>query len=126
MFAIDTSTLIAFLQGAEGKDVQLFIKGLRNHEVSLPQVVVSELLSDPNLDSRTLSPILKLPRLLIELGFWERAGINRSKVLAKKLKAKLADSLIAQSCLDYDCRLITRDNDFKNFVSCCGLKLATI
>lgn len=124
MVAVDTSTLIAFLEGESGADVAAFIKHLKKSDVFLPQPVVSEILSDATLASSTLVPILALPRLLVEIGFWERAGLSRSKVLAREGKARLADTLIAQSCIDHRCALITRDGDFKNFKRYCGLVLA--
>ena len=123
MVAVDTSTLIAFLEGESGKDVTTFIEHLKKTDVFIPQLVVSEILSDATLTTSTLAPILALPRLLIEVGFWERAGVSRSKVLAHKRKARLADTLIAQSCIDHRCALITRDGDFKNFARYCGLEL---
>jgi len=36
----------------------------------------------------------------------------------------LADTLIAQSCIDHDVRLVTRDDDFRHFVRLGGLRLA--
>ena len=53
--------------------------------------------------------------LLIQEGFWERAGLLRAKILAKGSKAKLADTLIAQTCLDHHIPLVTRDQDFQIF-----------
>jgi predicted nucleic acid-binding protein len=38
-------------------------------------------------------------------------------VIGAGFKAKLADTLIAQSCLDHDVPLITRDGDFRHFVA---------
>jgi len=35
----------------------------------------------------------------------------------------LADTLIAQSCIDYRVPLITRDSDFRHFAKYCGLIL---
>jgi predicted nucleic acid-binding protein len=46
----------------------------------------------------------------------------RAKLRRAQRKAKLADTLIAQCCLDYDAPLITYDDDFDNFVDL-GLKL---
>jgi predicted nucleic acid-binding protein len=40
------------------------------------------------------------------------------------LKAKVADALIAQSCIDHDVALITRDRGFRHFAKHCGLRLA--
>lgn len=44
-------------------------------------------------------------------------------MLSQQLKAKLADTLIAQSCLDHDVTLVTRDDDFRHFAAARGLKL---
>jgi predicted nucleic acid-binding protein len=41
-----------------------------------------------------------------------------------KLRARLPDALIAQSCIDHDVALITRDRDFRYFAKYCGLRLA--
>jgi predicted nucleic acid-binding protein len=45
-------------------------------------------------------------------------------LLARKLRARLPDTLIAQSCIDHDIPLIARDTDFRHFAKHCGLKLA--
>ena len=45
----------------------------------------------------------------------ERVGALRADVIAQGRKARLADALIAQSCLDHSVPLITRDADFRNF-----------
>ena len=60
----------------------------------------------------------------IEPGFWERAGLGRRLILSKGLRARLADTLIAQCCIDAGAPLIARDNDYRHFVRWCGLKLA--
>ncbi|MGE3344308.1 MAG: type II toxin-antitoxin system VapC family toxin, partial [Vicinamibacterales bacterium] len=65
----------------------------------------------------------KLPLLDIEPGFWERAGLLRASVLKQKKKARVADALIAQSCLDHSTPLVTRDRDFRHFASTAGLPL---
>ena len=54
--------------------------------------------------------------LELHAGFWERAGRLRARTLGAGHKAKLADTLIAQCCLDHDVPLVTRDPDFKHFV----------
>ena len=56
--------------------------------------------------------------------FWERAGLLRAKLAARRSRARLADALIAQSCIDHDVRLITRDSDFRHFARVGGLRLA--
>ncbi len=57
----------------------------------------------------------QLPILPVTEGYWERVGRLRADVIARGRTARLADALIAQSCLDNDVLLITRDADFENF-----------
>jgi predicted nucleic acid-binding protein len=47
----------------------------------------------------------------------------RAKVLAKRRKARLADALIAQSCVDLGIPLLTRDRDFRVFADTARLNL---
>jgi len=82
-----------------------------------------EILSDPLLPKKFVDKIEELPLLDLTKNYWQRAGINRSKIIYKKLKARLADTLIAQSCIDHQVPLITRDTDFRHFVKYCGLML---
>lgn len=79
--------------------------------------------SDPDLPAAVVSRLLALPRLDVLEGYWERAGRLRSKVVARRLRARLADTLIAQSCLDHRVVLITRDADFRHFARVAGLWL---
>jgi predicted nucleic acid-binding protein len=122
--AVDTSTVIAYVQGESGLDVERFDAALAASEAFLPPVVLTELLSEPNLpqDHRRLA--LSLPNIEITNGYWIRAAALRSALLAQKLRARLPDSLIAQSCIDHDMPLITRDQDFRHFVEYYGLRLA--
>ncbi len=115
MICLDTSSMIAYLQGLAGKDVTLIDHALLDQVAVFSPVTVTELLSAPNLTSNLRETLLAIPMLSIQEGFWERAGLLRAKVLAKGSKAKLADTLIAQTCLDYQVPLITRDQDFQVF-----------
>ena len=90
---------------------------------ALPPVVVSELLSGPQSDARLSQLILALPVLEPHPGYWERAAATRAAVLARKLRARLADTLISQSCIDHRVPLITRDGDFAHFAKHAGLSL---
>lgn len=125
MIAIDTSSLIAYLRGDEGVDVEWVDDAFRLQQACLPPVVLTEVLSLPELERSTAGLIREIPVLEADSGFWERAAATRRKVLAKKLRARLADTLIAQSCLDYGVPLITRDSDFRHFAGPAGLKLVT-
>jgi predicted nucleic acid-binding protein len=124
VIAVDSSTLIAFFQGDSGTDVDLLDRSIDNDELVLPPVVVTEILSDAKLPRAHEIFVKTLTALDLKEGFWLRAGTTRSKLLARKLRARLADSLIAQSCIDHDIALITRDADFRHFAKHCGLKLA--
>lgn len=54
---------------------------------------------------------------------WERAGALRSRALARGRKARLADALKAQSCIERGIPLLTRDHDFRAFADAAGLDL---
>lgn len=115
MIAVDTSSFVAYLSGSKGRDVDAIDKALINKQVVLPPVVLTELLSDSKLTTKLLNIILEIPVLSLYEGFWERAGYLRAKIISKGHKARLADSLIAQICIDNGVPLITRDKDFRHF-----------
>ena len=123
MLCIDTSSMIAFLEGQNGRDVELIDQALLDQVGVFAPVTVTELLSDPELTASTCNAISAIPVLPILNGFWERAGILRAKVLKRGRKAKLADTLIAQSCIDHQTTLVSRDQDFEIFKKLAGLKL---
>jgi predicted nucleic acid-binding protein len=122
MIAVDSSSWIAYLSGATGRDVEALDLAVSQEQAVLPPVVLAELFSDPKLPAKTAQRLKELPLLEVLDGYWERAGSLRSRVLARGWRARLADCLIAQSCLDHDVPLITRDSDFGHFVPA-GLKL---
>lgn len=123
MIAIDTSSFLAYLSGAEGLDVEATGLALEHRLAAVPPVVLSELLSDPHLSREVRDLFVRLPLLDVTDGYWERAGLLRAKVIAHGRRARLADTLIAQSCLDHDVELVTRDADFRAFVRAAGLRL---
>jgi len=123
VIAADTSTWIAFLQGEGGEDVQLLDKALEDRQVLMAPPVLSELLSDPQLPSAVAETLLDVPLIEFKNGYWERAGLLRAKVLAKRRKARLGDALIAQCCLDRGIPLLTRDRDFRAFAETASLDL---
>jgi hypothetical protein len=126
LIAIDSSSWIAFFAGSESADddVEIVSSALADHQACLPPVVLTELLSDPKLPRQVASLLLILPRLEPLPDYWQRAGLLRAKLLARRHRARLADALIAQSCIDHDVRLVTRDADFRHFARLGGLRLA--
>ena len=123
MIAADTSTWVAFLGGVAGEDAQLLDKALEDRQVVMVPVVLSELFSDPKLPSGVAETLSQVPMLEVASGYWQRAGVLRAKVLAKRRKARLGDALIAQSCIDGGVPLLTRDRDFRAFAEAAGLDL---
>jgi predicted nucleic acid-binding protein len=123
VIAADSSSFIAHLSGSKGEDVEVLDQALADHLIVLPPVVLVELLSDPQLPSPVSNLLKLLPLLETTDGYWDRAGALRAKALAKGRKARLADTLIAQSCLDHDIPLIARDGDSRVFAKFAGLKL---
>jgi predicted nucleic acid-binding protein len=123
MIAADTSTWIAFLEGADGKDVVLLDRALEDRQLLMVPVVLTELLSDPSLPPGVAETLCEVPRMEIRSDYWRRAAMLRAKVLAKRRKARLGDALIAQSCVDQAVALLTRDKDFRAFAETAGLDL---
>lgn len=124
MIAVDTSSVVAYLKGESGDDVERLDEAAVSGDLALPPVVVTELFSDQMSSEWADRHIAQFSLLTITTGFWQRAGENRRTLAQHGLKAKVADALIAQSCIDYDVALITRDRDFRHFAEHCGLKLA--
>jgi hypothetical protein len=123
VIAVDTSSMIAFLQGDPGDDVDLIQSALDHQQLALPPIVLTELLSDPAVSRQVRTLLAGLPILNVEPGYWERAGLLRASVLKQRKKARVADALIAQSCLDQSARLVTRDRDFRHFAKTAGLSM---
>ena len=122
MIAVDSSSLIAYLSGLKGSDVEEVEFALAQNQAVLPPVVLSELLSDSRLSPSVAGSVKGMPLLPLIDGYWERVGYLRSEVIRRGRRAPLADALIAQSCIDHDVPLITRDGDFRNFARA-GLKI---
>ena len=123
MIAADTSSLKRYFDGRRGFDVSRVAHAIETDDLIVPPVVIAELLSDPVLTLHDAETISGLRMLELRAGYWFRTGDLRANTLRQGHKAKLADVLIAQSCIDFDIPLITNDADFRHFVPA-GLKLA--
>src|ERR1700693_2282942 len=115
MIAVDTSVLIDYFQGVNNVKTDKLDEAFTYHSLMLPPVVITEIMSDSFLPVEFSEKILELPVLEPTQGYWQRAGHNRAKLIIKKFKARLADALIAQSCIDYEIPLLTQDSDFRHF-----------
>lgn len=121
MIAADSSTWIAFLEGAPGLDAQLLERAIMDRQILMIPVVLTELLSGPLLSSGASETLSDVPMIDVEPGYWQRAGLLRAKVLSHRRKARLGDALIAQTCLDRNIPLLTRDQDFRAFADASSL-----
>ena len=120
--AIDSSSLIGYLNGRSGRDTSAITKVLAVGDAVLPPLVVTEVLSLPDVTPDVVRLLGTFALLPIGPGYWERAGRLRARVAASGRRARIADTLIAQSCLDHDVPLITADTDFRHFTAH-GLRL---
>ena len=123
MIAADTSTWVAFLEGGSGDDTEALDQALEDRQVVMVPVVLTELLSDPDLPPDVSETLLQVPQTDIRPGFWKRAGMLRAEVLATRRRARLGDALIAQTCIDARVVLLTRDRNFRAFVEAAKLDL---
>jgi len=79
MIAVDTSTWIGFLQGDGGDDTEVLDRALRDRQVLMVPVVLTEMLSDPKLPSEVSQILSELPLIEPEPGYWRRAGKLRGR-----------------------------------------------
>jgi predicted nucleic acid-binding protein len=114
---------VAYIHGERGPDLELVDRALSEYSLVLSPVSVTELLSGPLVTTPLENFILGIQRLEIKPGYWERAGKLRADLIRRGYRPKIADTLIAQSCLDHGVPLITRDRDFVSFQKVAGLRL---
>lgn len=123
MIAIDTSVLVNYFQGIDDAYTQKVDEIFSCHALALPPVVLTEILSDRLLPENFIKQLLELPILELSADYWQKAGKMRALLIGKKLKARLADTLISQSCIDHQIPLLTNDSDFRHFAKYFGLLL---
>lgn len=126
MLAADTSSFIAYLQGADAVDVSLIEQALRDETLILPPMVVTELFSDHRMEDTLKALISGIFHLPLLPGFWERAGEVRAAILKSGKKARAMDAMIATYCVDHGVPLITRDVDYRHYVEQMGLQVLPI
>ncbi len=123
MIAIDTNIMIALVKGESGKDILALAYEMGRQPVALPPVVLAEFLSHADLGRDLQEKAALFDLLPVTDGYWQRAGLMRAGLIKKKLSPKLPDTLIAQSCIDHNVPLLTRDAGFRMFEKHAGLEL---
>jgi predicted nucleic acid-binding protein len=123
MILADTSTWIAFIAGENSGDVRELDKALAGKLVLMAPVVMTELLSESKLPLAIQTTLLEIPLAEIYSGYWQRAGALRARILSQKRRSRLGDVLIAQTCIDHDVPLLTRDRDFRALAEASALQL---
>jgi len=115
VIAADSCSLVGYLNGEDVEDVELIQSAVENQMLLLPPVVLSELLSAPNLEESVAQALQQMPLVELPDEFWVKVGKIRRELLAEGKKARLADAMIAMSCIENELPLITRDRDFRHY-----------
>ena len=85
--------------------------------------VLSELLSSTQMIPTVEKALLEMPFASPSPDFWKDTGKLRRQLAKQGVNATLADCLVAQSCLEQDLPLLTRDKGIKKFSEKIGLAL---
>jgi predicted nucleic acid-binding protein len=123
LIVADSSVLIPWAEGLVTTKTDLLDHHMQQRTLCVAPVSITEVLSAPNLRPEVRLVAETLDLLELQEGYWARAGLLRGKCLAAGRRARLADALIAQACLDADLPLLTNDADFEVFQLIGGLKL---
>ncbi len=116
MIAADTSAWVDHFRGQDSPASKALETALFNGSLVLPIHVLFEILSGPGLTKVGETALLRIPRLEIKTGYWERAAHMRRTLLKSGAKSRSLDCLIAQNCIDHAVGLIAADNDFRHYV----------
>jgi predicted nucleic acid-binding protein len=123
LIVADSSVLIPWAEGLVTAQTDLLDQHIAQGTLRVVPFSITELLSPPNLRPEVRLVAETLDILELQDGYWARAGLLRGRCLAAGRRARLADALIAQACLDADLPLLTNDTDFEVFQLIGGLKL---
>src|SRR6476469_1709126 len=109
MIAVDTNVLRHYLRGRIDSYTAMVAEAINADEASLPPIVLTEALSDPQITEHDVYRTLAVPLVPLYLGYWDRAGDLRRRLIQGARSAPIADCLIAQACIDVDLPLLTYD-----------------
>jgi predicted nucleic acid-binding protein len=123
LIVADSSVLIPWAEGNPTDKTRLLRFHMQQRTLRVAPVSITELLSAPNLRPEVRLVAETLDLLELRDGYWARTGLLRGRCIAAGGRARIADALIAQACLDADLPLLTNDADFEVFKLIGGLKL---
>jgi predicted nucleic acid-binding protein len=123
LIVADSSVLIPWAEGLVTAQTDLLDQQIAQGTLRVAPVSITELLSAPNLRPEVRLVAETLDLLELRDGYWARTGLLRGRCIAAGRRARIADALIAQACLDADLPLLTNDADFEVFKLIGGLKL---
>ena len=117
----DASVVIDWIDGATDDALAGYVE---RRAAAIAPVTITEVLSGPSVRAAIEEALAAFDVLQLKVGYWERCGRLRQRMIKHGRKAGLGDVLTAQACLDHDLPLLARDRDFRAFVELAGLKLA--
>lgn len=123
MICVDSSVLIAWLDGTEYPEAKVLDTLLQNDAAFIAPVAITEVFSNAKNGPSVANAMAAFRVLDLKPGYWERAGAIRAALRKQGRKAPIADALIAQAAIDADMPLLTRDADFKIYAKLFALKL---
>jgi predicted nucleic acid-binding protein len=122
---VDTSVWIDFLAG---RAVRTLEDGLRQGAVTLPPLVVAELISGALADKQRAAIaalVHDLPVHDTPGDHWVRVGDLRRQLAGKGIAVSTPDAHVAQCAIDLDALLLTRDAVFERIAKRTALRLAS-
>jgi predicted nucleic acid-binding protein len=121
---VDSSVIIAWLNGADYPEAEALDALLEKDAAFIAPIGITEIFSDTKGGPIVAEALTTFRVLDLKPGYWERAGAMRAELRREGRKAPIADALIAQAAIDADLPLLTRDADFRIYAKLFGLKLA--
>jgi tRNA(fMet)-specific endonuclease VapC len=122
---VDTSVWIDFLAG---RPVRALEDGLLQGAVTLPPIVVAELISGARVATQraAISALVHdLPVHDTPVDHWVRVGDLRRRLAERGIAISTPDAHVAQCAIDLDALLLTRDSVFEKIAKQTTLRLAS-
>ena len=124
VIVVDTSSWINYFEKGERED-ELDL-ALQEARVYVPSIVIAELMSGKYTTSQRNNLkdfLLELPICQNDFSHWENVGLLRAKLARKGISVSTPDAHVAQSCLDIDGYLLSKDRIFAKISKHLKLKL---